>query len=352
MNDDITIETIEIEVPPKVGEGVQEKGEPLFASRFINPVSHRAAKPSPHIGDLLFPGYTCVYGAPKCGKTWLTLAATMSLHTGTSFLGREVRQCNVAWLELDMAEWDFQDYSEKIVRGMDIPSLPLPYFSHALVDLNEPTQRDMLCEALAGLETKVLVVDSVRAATKIKENDSEVVAEFIRGFVLAKLRNEMGISTIAIAHAPKFGTGPRGSGEWAAGADSLWEVKRPPDGAPGLLTVTGEGRHAPFAVNVELYVTPDIARVAELLPDETRKRGRRAKMNREGLIDLALEVVQEAEEDGLSQNALGKGIRERGGHVSRNDMPDLIAELGRCRGVSLRPGKGGSKVVAWTPYQE
>ncbi len=311
--------------------------EPLFAPKYVNPVSHRASKPAPHIGGLLFPGYTCVYGAPKCGKTWLTLVATMCLHTGKKFLGREVRQCNVAWLELDMAEFDFQDYADKLGRGMDIPARPIPYFSHALVDLNEAVQRDLLCESLTKLGTRVIVVDSIRAASGIDENESIEVAKFIRGFVLGRLRNQLGVSTIAIAHSPKYGTGPRGSGEWAAGADSLWEVKRPPDGAPGIVTLTGEGRHAPFATNVEIHITPDIARVSEVSPAEAKTRSRRIKADREGIYDIALDALTDAGEKGLTQNEMEKAIRKARGTVSHNEMSGIVDDLLRRPGIVNRP---------------
>jgi len=314
--------------PAESGSGTAVTPEELaemFVPKYINPVSHRAEKPKPYVPDMLYPGYTNAFGAPKCGKTYLVLAVTLCVHTGSLFLGRAVRQANCAWLELDMAEYDFQDYADKTVRGMDIPERRLPYFTHAFVDLLAIDQQDKLCQALEGLKTEILVIDSTRAATSINEDKSDEVKEFVRGFLLRRLRNTQGISVIAISHAPKYGTGPRGSGEWAGGADSLWEVKRN-DPLSSIVTVTLTGRHAPARLTLDEFVGPDFARIRELTPKERTQSKAEAKVSAPGLLEAAKTLVLGAN-GGLSQSGLESKLRKTGHGIRHEDMAGLVLKL-------------------------
>lgn len=312
----------ELETPPAAAAALEER----FEVRYINPVSHRVTKPASHIADVLFPGYTCISGAPKCGKTLVTLAMTLALHTGTAVWGRAAAQANVAWLELDMPEGGFQDYSDRVAAGMDIPQRPLPYFAHGFVDLTDSRQQRFLCGKLRELGTQVLVIDSVRAASSIDENDSNAVRTFVRGFILQRLRNELGVSVIAVAHSPKYGSGPRGSGEWAGGADSLWDVKRPGGRDIDILTVTGTGRHAAFELNLELVVGGLAAKVIEVPSEEARQRVLGHVLEGEGML-AAARALAKAHPGGLTHRILSDELRRQGFKFSQNAVTFILKEL-------------------------
>ncbi len=328
-------------------EAVQADSRTLFDVHYVNPSEPRVEPRLAFIEGLLFPGYTNLSGPWKCGKTWLGLALSLCVHTDTPCIGQHVNQAECAWLQLDMDEASFQQYAQKLAVGMQLPERRMPYFYSALVDLVNPTHQTLLIEKLKELGTQILWIDSSRAASSIDESKSEEVRLFVRGFLLQRLRNECAISTVLLCHPPKGGAGPRGSGDWSAGADSLWEITPPTDrfgrprapepGEPTLFTLNGYGRHPPFRLEIELQVRDSETTIILLSPEQ-----RRAREIGDERIAAAFKAVLVAPR-GLSQNRIEQALKEAGLGVHRGDGKLVADELLRRypEELSERREKGG-----------
>lgn len=236
------------------GDDEEEHGKEnaLLEIHYVNPPDPRVEKPPAFIDGLAFQGYTIASGPPKLSKkTWFFIAESLSIHTGIPFLGRSVNQAKCAWIQLDMAEWDFQDYCDRIARGMRIPESRMPYLFCSALDLKNSEQWRPIGQRLKELETQILYIDSCRAVSNVDENDSAEVKKIVRGFFCGYLRNETEISTVLIAHTPKGAAGARGSGEWTGGADCDLRFQPPEDGKTGPIKIVGIGRHADLEINFE-----------------------------------------------------------------------------------------------------
>ncbi len=208
--------------------------------------------PEPWIEDLLMPGYTTVSGPWKSGKTWLMLAASIAIASGRDLFGRKVKKGKPAWLQLDMPTWSFLDYCKMLRLGMDLPEVGIPFFSDGRIDLKRPDHQAALSKKIADLGIEILFIDSGRAASTVKENESDEVAGLVRKLFCAELRDRLGCSVVLITHAAKGANGgTRGSGEFDAAADSCLSFTRGEEGDP--IQVTGRGRHPgiKFAFEIE-----------------------------------------------------------------------------------------------------
>ncbi len=208
--------------------------------------------PEPWVEDLLMPGYTTVSGPWKSGKTWLCLAASICIASGREFLGRATKKGSPAWLQLDMPSWSFIEYCRLLRLGMRLPEVGIPFFGNGRIDLKRPDHQAALVKKLEALRVDILFIDSGRAASTVKENESDEVAGLVRKLFCAELRDRRGCSVVLITHAAKGANGgTRGSGEFDAAADSCLSFARAEEGEP--IQVTGRGRHPPvkFAFTIE-----------------------------------------------------------------------------------------------------
>jgi len=232
--------------PPEPSDD-NEADSDLFVPRWFNDPDREPVivPPGWWVEDLLAPGYVTASGSWKTGKSWLLLALSMAIATGTRIFGKGARQGNVAWLQLDMPDYDFIRYARLLREGMKLPVHAMPFLSSNRIDLKQRPHQQGLVSTLKDLGTEILIIDSGRAASSVRENESDEVAALVRGFFCGQLRDELGISTALIAHGAKSGDGgTRGSGDFDAAADSCLAFTKPKDGEK--VTVKGRGRHRPL----------------------------------------------------------------------------------------------------------
>jgi len=285
----------------------------------------------------LVEGYTVCSGRWKSCKTWLALALSQHIAIGESLFGLAVRQGNPAWLQLDMPTAAFLRYARLLRQGMKLSERSMPFWSSNRIDLARADHQDALVEQIERLKIDILFVDSGRAASTVKENESDEVSRLVRGLFCGRLRDELGCSVVLITHAAKGSTGgTRGSGDWDAAADSLLRVERGEKSE--RIGVKTTGRHAPaefafgledlsaFGGGVSLF---DASGRADVTPES---------------IERLREAVEEAGHDGISPRQLRSRVR-----VRHADLSAVISEAVRLGFVRLvESASGGQKVVPGT----
>ncbi len=207
----------------------------------------------PLIEGLLLPGYTVAFGKWKrAKKTTFFLGMAFALQAGIPFLGRKTRKTRCLWIQRDMPISLFVKYGRKIRGGLGLGPTPIPFVGDP-VNFAKPEDQVAFLAFLDALpddkKPEIIFIDSSRAVTRTKENDSDEVSAFTRGFLCDELRDRRKLSVVLVGHPGKHQDSMRGAGEWEAGADTVFAMTPYPADRSKKWQYTqilGEGRHEPI----------------------------------------------------------------------------------------------------------
>jgi hypothetical protein len=244
-------------------EGVAQETEkpktfPIYV--FGNPEKEREVPiPAPLIPDILFPGLTVLCGKWKrAKKTQYALQMSYCLQAGIPFFGRPVAPLRVMWIQRDMPEGLFLEYTRCLREGLGLPPTEILYIAEPM-NLMEEEDRSALVHTFEEHRPNVLVVDSTRGVSDIDENDSKEVAAFLRGFLNDRIRDPLKIHIILISHPSKNASSTRGSGDWGAAPDSIQDFEphyQPGENHPDYIVISGHGRHPDFTISFAVDYLP------------------------------------------------------------------------------------------------
>lgn len=118
------------------------------------------------VPNMLPIGLSVLAGAPKRGKSWLSLALALAVAGGKTFLGQQCRQGDVLYLDLESRKYRVQDRLAKLITG---PAPPRLYIAHDAAPLGDELymQLDGWCKAVQ--EPTLIIIDTlgrVRAGGK------------------------------------------------------------------------------------------------------------------------------------------------------------------------------------------
>lgn len=197
---------------------------------------------------------------PKKGKTWIAIAMAVSIATGRPFLGFRVPTPHpVIYVALEGHRAALRARIGAIARGLDVnpdgdelQNLHLIY-KPAGINLAEPTWARDLANAAQRTHAKIIFVDVLRAAARIKENDQ---AEF------SALRHNLepitaaGVSIALLHHFIKLSdiSRDRDPGERMSGSGAMYGA------LDAAIYITGSEDHARklrLAFDTRDIVTPD-----------------------------------------------------------------------------------------------
>ena len=270
------------------GLGPPTSDEDIFKVRIANDPGREPALDSPPawVEGILYSGITNISGLWKSGKTWWALTLTQSIVSGMPFLGRQVRKGTAVWIQIDMPSLTFINYCRLLRMGMGYPESAIPFLYDGRLDLKRPDHQRKLAKKVSELKAEILFIDSGRAASTVKENDSDEVVAITRRFLCAELRDRQGIDVVLITHATKGASGgTRGSGEWDAAADSVLSFSK---GEDEVVLVKGRGRHPPFEF---AFAIDDLGQgeggvaLRELNPEEERIAARARKVREDSRVE-------------------------------------------------------------------
>lgn len=118
------------------------------------------------VPNMLPIGLSVLAGAPKRGKSWLSLALALAVAGGKTFLGQQCRQGDVLYLDLESRKYRVQDRLAKLITG---PAPPRLYIAHDAAPLGDELymQLDSWCKAVEA--PTLIIIDTlgrVRAGGK------------------------------------------------------------------------------------------------------------------------------------------------------------------------------------------
>ena len=172
---------------------------------------------------------TIWYGDGGSAKSYLSLAAALTIHTGEPLLGlHPTARRRVGILDYEMDAWEHRQRMDALLAGRESPDIVYVPCSRPLAD-----DVDRLRRIIRDRDIGYIVVDSIALACDGPPEAAEVAGRFFGGL------RELALGSLLIAHVNRAGDTDRpfGSAFWHNGARLTWYVKREPSVGPGSVTV-------------------------------------------------------------------------------------------------------------------
>jgi hypothetical protein len=174
------------------------------------------------------PGLILLGGAPKVGKSWLSLQIARAVARGGKVLDKCANSGSVIYFALEDGAARLQDRIRRV--GWTGEEDVRFFFGNDLPHLDDGGLETLESD-IATRHPVLVVIDSFAAAKsgKLDENDGGQVAELM--YALSRLANDYDLSLIVVHHHRKMTTGSplgdlRGSGALGGAADAILALYR------------------------------------------------------------------------------------------------------------------------------
>ncbi|MGA2641368.1 MAG: AAA family ATPase [Spirochaetia bacterium] len=237
------------------------------------------------IPDVLVEGLTIMVGAPKVGKSLLSLAIATSVATGKRFFDRPIRRQKVLYLALEDGQRRVQDRLTRLRNGTPLDSLSII-----------TCDRLPLGRAMATIEAKV---KKFRPKLVVVDTLAQLGGEIVLGnnytstyhslLQLKNLADTYHLALIAMHHSSKnkkddFVLSPIGSQGITAVADAVADLRRPRNKTRATFSMTSRDAGE---IQLHLELVNGVWEMSEAPGPEDEVSASRA---------AALEVLQEPKE--------------------------------------------------------
>ena len=205
------------------------------------------------LDSLLWNGLTMLVARPKAGKSWLTLQAAIQIAGGRAIDGVEALEVGpVLYAALEEPQSRTMGRLRKIAPPGDwTANLHFVYDLLPLMGGGE----DQLRALIQKLHPRVLILDTFTALVKTgSKSGSDVFrSQYAEVSVLRKIAEDFKIAVIVVHHVRKGASdgaieAVAGTGGIAAAVDTLWLLKRKPEGEATLEIVGRETEEKTFAL--------------------------------------------------------------------------------------------------------
>lgn len=200
------------------------------------------------VGDLVLAA-----GAPKLGKSWLTMALAVIMANGGGWLlGQEVKAGRVLYFD----EENPPDVIQRRMRSLGLTDQGLEHmFIVSNGGLRIDKHPELLTQQALMFQADLIVIDSLARVHAKDENSFSEMSEILNG-VLRKLSRESGAAVMFIHHHDKAGNGPRGSSDIEAAVDTILNVRGNPGDGEFSLSMKGRRRRSERPVTVQIVDIP------------------------------------------------------------------------------------------------
>ncbi len=171
---------------------------------------------------------TILFGDGGSAKSYLALAAAVSIHSGLELLSiKPTARINVAYLDWEFDAWEHRDRMRRLV-GNDMPDVVYVHCAGPLRD-----QVDRLQRVIREKEIGFVVIDSVGMACEGPPEEAQSALGFFDAL------RSLGVGALCVAHVNRSGDTDRpfGSTFWHNSARSTWYAKKQQEAAASTLTV-------------------------------------------------------------------------------------------------------------------
>lgn len=185
---------------------------PLETYRASQLYDMKLERPPQIVAGMIPAGLSLLGGAPKRGKSWLSLNMGVCVAEGRDFLGRPVRRGDVLYLDLESRQYRVKDRLEKILPGRGPERL---YISHdsarvdnGLIQQIEGWMQSVENPVLVIIDTLGRVKGGSRRSENAYESDTRILGE------LQKFATEHKIAIVCVHHLRKSSAHGGDSGDY------------------------------------------------------------------------------------------------------------------------------------------
>jgi hypothetical protein len=190
--------------------------EAIAAPDFLAATGEDDAEPL--VDRILVPGSLTLFVAPRgLGKTHVSMAQAVALATGGTFLGQQMTQCRVLYVDRDNPVRELRRRAEAWGAGAAGENLKI------LTRLNAPPLTDRTWLTFPFADYDVVIIDSVSSATEGVDESSGGDSGAALAPLLDVARN--GPAVLALCNTDKMGWKIRGSGVLSDRADIVLECR-------------------------------------------------------------------------------------------------------------------------------
>lgn len=158
--------------------------KPLEVYRAADLYGKKIEKPPTIVHGMIPTGLTVLAGAPKRGKSWLSLMLAICVAGGDPFLGAATTQGDVLYLDLESKQYRVQDRLQKLLVGRAPESLYITHESDRL-EAGLVEQLTMWCDqvehpVLIIIDTLGRVKGTAKRGENAYEGDTRILGELQR----------------------------------------------------------------------------------------------------------------------------------------------------------------------------
>lgn len=178
---------------------------------------------------------TLWYGGDGSLKSYVALAAGLSLHGGDAWVGgiRPTRTLKLLYADFEFEDWDHRERMRRLL-GLEADERSDIMPDVAYLDCKGSTlvsQVERIQRAARQLESEFLIVDSISYAAEGPLNEDETARLYYRAL------GQIGLPSLSTAHVPKNGDimRPFGSAHWRNLCRLAWHFQRVDVSEPGCV---------------------------------------------------------------------------------------------------------------------
>lgn len=146
-------------------------------------------------------GLTVLAGAPKRGKSWLSLALALAVASGNDFLGQKVNQGSVLYLDLESRQYRVQDRLSHLTMG---PAPAGLYVAHSAESLGQRFYMQMEEWLKAVGNARLIIIDTLgRVKPSGKRNENAYESDTRQYGELQQWAGKHKIGVIVVHHLRK-----------------------------------------------------------------------------------------------------------------------------------------------------
>lgn len=234
-------------------DGMIKKIEGVPQLSFISgaELAEKEMKPPVFVVDGLVPqGLDLLVAPSKAGKSWMALDMSISIATGTPFLGKKTNPGTVLYLAYEDSLYRLKDRQEKILNGREAPKNLYLATGETAAILDHGLLEQLNAFVDANPDTRMIVIDVFQRARSLSNSRNAYGKDYEDTTKLKKFADARGLTVLLIHHTSKRSddSDPFAAVNGTTGimgcSDAAFVLTRT-DKATGLSTLNVTGRDIP-----------------------------------------------------------------------------------------------------------
>lgn len=288
------------------------------------------------VPGLLPNGLSILAGAPKVGKSWLSLQLAMNIATGSTFLGRNVEagQALVVALEDPPRRLQSRMITMGWPKGLSVDFMALGQFEEQVGNiLNGGAEK--LARQIKARKYRLVILDTLSRAVTGDQQDVEIMTRMLTPF--QEMAHQVNCAILLVDHHRKSNAGEPdaiadilGSTAKGALADTIWGLYRERGKAASRLSVTGrdvveQNLQVEFNNDLHLWIYKGDANELALTERRQEILNALAEFGPSTATTIAKKIDKDrSNTDGRIKDLVNAGLIRRNDNDPRNILYEII----------------------------